>query len=250
MKTNLKSPDLATTPSGYINFPDRYDINGGMDFGYKATPDVAITLGYRNGHQYQQQFAWSLDSSSNDYQRLLIGLEGKPFKWLQIQFQLGPDFRSYEADSATHVTPIGDHNPTVFYGEANVAATITREDTVTFKFKQFQWESSCGYVPYVDTTYDFGYSRKLTRKLGLNLGARVCEADYTSAYTAPGKRDDWMFTLSAGLHYDFNANWSADIAYEYDRGLNGYDPLAISQVPDNKRQFVRNLVSVGAQWKY
>ena len=250
MKTNLKNPDLATTPSGYINFPDRYDINGGMDFGYKLTSDFAVTLGYRYGHQYQQQFSWSPDSATNDYQRLLIGMEGRPFKWLQIQFQLGPDFRIYEPDTATHISPVGDHHPTVFYGEANVAASITRNDLVSFKFKQFQWVSACGYVPYVDTFYDLGYSRKITDQLSLNLGARLGEADYTTAYTAPGKRDDWMVTLSGGLRYTFNAHWSADLSYEYDRGLNGYGELAESQVPDNKRQFVRNLVSAGVQWKY
>ena len=231
MKTNLQNPDLSTTPLGYINFPDRYDINGGADFGYKLNPDLALTLGYRYGHQYQQQFSWSPDSSSNDYQRLLFGMEGHLFKWLQIQFQLGPDFRVYEPDSASHVTPVGDHHPTVFYGEANLSAAITRNDLVTFRYKQFDWLSACGYVPYVDTFYELNYTRILTKQLSATLGSRVGEADYTAAYTAPGKRDDWMVTLSCSLRYSFNARLSADVSYSYDRGLNDYGELALYASP-------------------
>ena len=250
LRTNLKNPALKSTPSGYQNFPDRYDVNGGLDFGYKVTPDVALTLGYRYGHQYQQQLAWSLYSSSNDYQRVLFGMEGKPLKWLKVQFQPGPDFRSYAPDTKRHTTPLRDKAPVVFYGEANVCAEITSKDTVTFQFKQFEWLSSCGNVPYTDTAYELNYSRKLTDKLTANLGVRAGEADYTMAYTTGGLRDDWMVTLSTSLRYAFNAHLMADLCYSFDRGLNGFDDLPVTQQPDSKRQFARHLVSLGLQWKF
>ena len=248
--TYLKNPGLKTTTSDYQNFPDRYDVNGGMDSGYKVTPDVALMLGYRYGHQYQQQFPWSLYSSSSDYQRVLLGAEGKPLKWLKVQFQLGPDFRNYAPDTVKHITPVKDHDPVVFYGEANVSADITRNDAVTFQFKQFRWVSSCGSVPYTDSVYDLGYNRKLTDQLSMNLGVRAGEADYTTASTSSGKRDDWMVTFSTGLHYTFNTHVSADVNYSFDRGLNGYDNLPTSQLPDSKREFTRHLVSAGLQWKF
>ena len=94
------------------------------------------------------------------------------------------------------------------------------------------------------------YARKLTDKLSLTLGAKACESDYTAAYISTGKRDDWMVSLSNSLRYTFDEHWSADLSYGYDRGLNDYGQLALSQVPDNKRQFVHNLVSVGVQWKF
>jgi hypothetical protein len=82
---------------GYQNYADRYDINGGVDAGYKIAAHTALTLGYRYGHQYQQTFAFSPYNSSSDYQRVLVGIEGKPWNWLEVKFQGGPDFREYGA---------------------------------------------------------------------------------------------------------------------------------------------------------
>jgi hypothetical protein len=50
MKTALLNPALATTPSGYQNYEDRNDVNGGADVGWKFLPQLAATLGYRYGH--------------------------------------------------------------------------------------------------------------------------------------------------------------------------------------------------------
>ena len=107
-----------------------------------------------------------LNSSPNDYQRVLLGLEGRPWKWLEVKIQGGPDFRSYEGDSATHITPVNDLNPVKYYGEALLIAKLTAADTLTFKYKQWQWLSTLGKVPYFDSTYDLSYHRKLTSKLG------------------------------------------------------------------------------------
>src|ERR1039457_6367222 len=41
---------------GYQDWPDRSDVNGGADLGYTVVPKLAVTLGYRYGHQYQQRF--------------------------------------------------------------------------------------------------------------------------------------------------------------------------------------------------
>ena len=44
--------ELINTP-GYQNYCDRSDVNGGVDLGYKINPQMAVTLGYRYGYQYQ-----------------------------------------------------------------------------------------------------------------------------------------------------------------------------------------------------
>ena len=250
METYLKNPALASTPSGYMNYEDRYDVNGGVDLGYKVLPELAATLGYRYGYQYQQTFSWSPCSSSNDYQRLLFGVDGKLWKWLKIQFQLGPDFRSYEGDTSTHISPVRNLNPAVFYGEANVTAEVTGKDRLAFLFKQWRWVSSVGKVPYQDSLYDLTYTRKLSGPLSLVVGGRALESDYTCATGASGMRDDWMVTLSTGLRYAFNTRVSADLAYSANWGVNGYENLPPSQQPASKREFFQSLVSIGAQVKY
>jgi opacity protein-like surface antigen len=237
---------------GYQNYADRYDVNGGTDLGYRVTPDIAATLGYRYGHQGQQQYSWdsSLLSSPSDYQRVLAGIEGKPFKWLKVELQAGPDFRSYAENTATHITPVTDKNPVKYYGEASLTAEIDPKDTVAFKYKQFQWVSSTGRIPYFDSQYDLTYKRKLTGQLGLDLGAKLSMSDYTSGNVASSLRDDWQYTLNATLRYAVNPHLSFDLAYAVDLGRNAQDELPAAQQPDDKREFTRHIVSLGANFKF
>lgn len=246
MMTHLKNPELASTPSGYQNYPDRYDVNGGLDFGYKVLPDFALTIGYRYGQQIQEQFSWNKYSSSNSYHRALFGFEGKPWKWLKVQCQLGPDFRSYEGDTPTHITPVHDHNPIVFYGEASATAEITRRDSVAFQFKQFRWLSSLGQVPYQDSCYELTYSRKLTDKLTADLKVRALEADYNAASISSGHRDDWMLTFSAIVRYAITPNLSVDAGYSLDKGYNAEADVVNPQ----NREFSRTVLSAGLQLKF
>jgi hypothetical protein len=244
--TEKLNPAPATTPTGYQNYADRYDVNGGADAGYKITSSLAVTLGYRCGHQEQEQFTFSPYSSPNDYQRVLLGLEGSPWKWLDVKIQGGPDFRNYEGDSATHTTPVNDLNPVKYYGEALLTAKFTSADSLTFKYKQWQWLSTLGKVPYFDSTYDLSYHRKLTSKLGVDLGARLLTWDFTSGNLSTCNRKDLQYTASAGLGYMINSHLSVNATYAFDWGRNGEDDIA---EPEN-REFNHQLISLGAQCKF
>jgi len=239
---------------GYQNFEDRYDVNGGVDLGYKLTPKLAATLGYRYGSQYQQQFPAAITSdshySSSDYQRVLLGLEGKPWNWLNVKLAGGPDFRSYNS-----MAPVNDHNPVKYYGEAVLTATLTPSQTVTFNYKQWQWVSGTGKVPYFDSTYALAYHWNATKRLGLDLGGKVLEADYTAgneknpAGQNSGLRDDMEYEISAGVTYAFNSHLSANLAYTYDVGANAQNNLPASLGPAY-RNFEHQVVALGLQFKF
>ena len=231
---------------GYQNYADRYDVNGGADAGRKITSSLAVTLGYRYGHQQQEQYAFSPYSSPNDYQRLLLGLEGRPWKWLEVKIQGGPDFRSYEGSSATHITPVNDLNPVQYYGEAQLVAKLTAADTLSFKYKQWQWLSTTGKVPYFDSTYDLSYHRKLTSKLGLDLGGRILSWDYSSGNLPTCRRKDLEYTASAGLGYAINTHINVSAACTFDWGRNNQDGITAPQ----DREFDRKLFSLAAQCKF
>lgn len=248
--------DLMTdqrTNAGYQNYCDRYDVNGGVDFGYKITPPMAVTLGYRYGHQYQEEYPTAIDathtSSPSDYHRVLVGFEGKPLTWLTVSIQAGPDFRSYPETTATHTTPLSDKNPVTYYGEASLTATITPNDTLTFKYKQWQFVASTGKLPLVDSSYDLSYRHKFGKQLTLDLGAKLAESDYTIATGASSLRDDTMFTGSAGVTYAFTSHLSASLAYAFDLGRSQQDVLAAGQT-ETYREFDRNLISLGATLKF
>jgi len=246
--SSLSYYDLRTeqiNKTGYQNFADRYDINGGLDLGYKVLPEATLLLGYRHGVQYQEKYSWNPYASSSDYERVLAGFETKPLKWLKVNFLAGPDFRSYAQNAA-----VIDHHPLRYYGEGNVAATLTDNDSIAFKYKQYQWVSSTGKVPYYDSGYELTYTRKLNSKVSWNLGARFCDSDYTSGAMngAYIKRDDAFYMLSTGITYDITKNLVADLSYCYNFGRNLQDGL--SNEIDDYRKYDRQIVSLGIQLKF
>jgi hypothetical protein len=218
--------------AGWQDYVDRYDTNGGLDFGYKITKDFAVTLGYRRGHQYQQAFSWSSVSNTNDYDRALAGFEGKPLKWLKVEFQGGPDFHSYgDTIAAGHQNDL-----TRAYLEGAVSAEVTSRDTLGFRMKQWQWVSSTGTASYEDKTFDFSYKRKLADKLTGSLGYLIQGA----VYDAPTVRNDWQYTYTAGLKYDLNEHLSFTGDYSF---IQGVDDSYLNIAPG--REYDRHLVTLG-----
>jgi hypothetical protein len=237
---------------GYQNYPSRGDENGGVDLGYKALTNVALTLGYRYGSQYQQQFPASIASdrhfSSSTYQQVLFGAEGKPFHWLQVKLAGGPDFRDYNPN-----TPVYDLHPTRYYGEASVAATITTNQSLTFKYKQWNWVAATGYVPEFDSSYILNYHWRATKQLGFDLLAQIQEADYTSgndtAGTEPSVRADREYTLSPGVTYAFTPQLSASLSYAFNSGNNELYTIPATSHPAYKN-FIDQQVSLGLIYKF
>jgi hypothetical protein len=243
--------DMMTTQlnvTGYQNYEDRYDVNGGADAGWKFAPNMALTLGYRYGSQYQQQFTFSPYSSSSEYQRVLFGFEGKPWKWLDIKFQAGPDFRDYPGNTATHITPLNDLHPVKYYGEGAVIATVTTNDSISFKYKQWQWVSSIGKVPYYDSTFDLSYHRRVTSKLGFDLGGKLLSSDYTTGNLPNCQRDDWDYLVTAGIGYAFNSHLSASLCYTLELGRNDYGGV-VNPSPST-REYQRDMITLGALVKF
>jgi hypothetical protein len=233
---------------GYQNWPNRNDLNGGVDFGYRIEPDLALTLGYRYGHQYQQQFAASIDpdhhTSSSDYQRILAGLEGKPWKWLTVKMAGGPDFRSYNS-----LAPVNDLHPIKYYGEASIIANVTPTQTATFGYKQWQWVSSTGKVPYFDSLFSLIYHWNATPKLGFDLGGKILEADFTSGNDGTTSlRDDRQYSILGGAKYAFNSHFSATANYQFDMAGNVLGDPGVVQPA--YRDFRRQVASAGLQYHF
>jgi hypothetical protein len=238
---------------GYQNYVDRSDANGGVDLGYKVLTNVALTLGYRYGSQFQQQFPTNISSdshySSSTYQQVLFGAEGKPFNWLSAKLAGGPDFRSYNP-----YTPVHDLHPTRYYGEAALTATITTNQSVTFAYKQWNWVSATGYVPEFDSSYVLNYHWNATRQLGFDMGAKLLEADYTSGYdaagTAPSIRSDRLYALSPGATYAFTPRLSASLSYNFNAGNNELYTIPLSEHAAAYKNYIDQVISLGLLYKF
>ncbi|MFZ4394940.1 MAG: outer membrane beta-barrel protein [Kiritimatiellia bacterium] len=241
------------TPAGYQNFGDRSDFNYGADVGYKVTKDFALLAGYRLGEQHQETLHINPQpyTSSSDYQRFLLGFEGKPTKWLTAKLLAGPDLRQYN-DKA----PVRDSNPNTYYAEGSLSAKVTPDDTITFGYKQWQYVLGSGRSPYFDSNFDLGYKHQFNKQWSANLGARLQSSDYTvgnnpgTADTNP--RNDRLYTLSAGVQYAVTANLTLDVAYSYALARNAGDVGAAPLVtrPVSYREFDDQIVSLGAKFKF
>jgi hypothetical protein len=231
---------------GYQNYADRTDVNGGADVGYKITDDFAATIGYRHGQQYQQQYSFSDYSSDNTYNRVLFGCEGKPWKWLEVKFTGGPDFRNYEGNSAGHVTPVKDLNMTKYYGEGLATATLTEKDSLTAKYKYWQWLAGTGKVPYTDSSYELNYHRQVLPKLGLDLGGKFMSWDFNDATPSVCHRHDLQYTWSGGLTYTLNRYVSFNAGSTFNWGRNDESGV----VKPGTREYDEQLFTFGTTVKF
>jgi hypothetical protein len=236
---------------GYQNWVDRSDANGGLDLGYKVTPTLAVTVGYRYGSQYQEKLPAAITTdfhnASSTYQRLVMGLEGKPLDWLQVRLTAAPDFRDFNSNA-----PVKDFHPVEFYGEAAITATIATNQNVTFNYKQWQWVSSTGFVPDYESSYSLNYHWNATARLGLDLGGRIQEQNYLGddyAGTEPSLRADRMFSVLTGLSYALNPYCIASLNYTMNKSGNVLASLPAALEP-SYRSFVEHVFSVGLSYKF
>jgi hypothetical protein len=250
MNTYLFNTSLAPY-KGYQDYVDRYDVNVGADLGFRLAPNWALTLGYRDGYQYQQQYSLAVNSdqhySSNHYQRLLLGLEDK-VDWLTVKLDAGPDFRDFNPN-----TPISDLHTTRFYGEAVATANLAKTQTLSLVYKDYVFVSSTGLVPYEEQTYSLAYHWSATRRLGVDLGAKKFEHNYTLgndvAGSAPSLRLDYDYAGSGGVTYAFTTHLLATLAFNYDHGMNGLDSLPARLEPDY-REFRERVFAAGIQYRF
>jgi hypothetical protein len=231
---------------GYQNYADREDVNGGADVGYRITDDFAMTVGYRYGQQFQEQYAFSPDSAPNSYQRILFGLEGHPWHWLSVSLVCGPDFRSYQGDTTTHVTPVKDFHPVKYYGEALITATITKDDSISFKYKYWQWLAGCGKFPYTDEAYELNYHHQFNTKLGFNLGGKFMAWDFDDNLPSAVTRCDLQYTCAGGVTYAVNPHLNLNLGCAFNWGRNDESNLANAST----REYNEQLYALGAAWKF
>ena len=236
---------------GYQDWIDRYDVNAGADLGLKLAPNWALVVGYRDGYQYQQQYSLTVNSdqhySSNHYQRLLFGLEGK-VRWLTVKLAGGPDFRDFNPN-----TPISDLHTTRFYGEASVIANLPQNQSLSLNFKDQVSVSSSGLVPFEEFTYSLAYHWSASKQLGFDLGAKIFEHNYTLgndvAGSAPSLRLDYDYEGLGGVTYAITPHVIASLTYNYDAGRNGLGSLPSKYFP-SYRDFDQGVLSAGVQYRF
>ena len=73
---------------------------------------------------------------------------------------------------------------------------------------------------------------------------------YIGDWQAPVNRDDWIYTPSAALDYNFNKHLSAELAYSYDWVDSKCPPPRRSAELPNSHEFTRHLVSLAVKYAF
>jgi len=200
-RTELRAPTAAE--AGRLNWVDRNDLNGGFDLGWKVSPATSLFVGGRWGRQQQATTPWMPKSSSNRYTRALLGLEGRPAKWLSCSLVGGPDFRRYAA--ATQC--MTDRTPVTWHYAANATATLGAADSLAFTAKQERWLSSTGQSAYDGKSLSLTWQHGFNEVWGLSLGAQLQQGKYPS----PIVRNDVLYAGQAQLRWRASRQWVATL---------------------------------------
>ncbi len=190
-RTELRAPSAAE--AGRLNWVDRNDVNGGLDLGWKIAPATSLFVGARLGRQQQATTAWMPKSSSNHYTRALLGLEGRPAKWLSCSLAGGPDFRRYAAATLC----MTDRTPVAWHYAATATATVSASDSLAFAAKQERWLSSTGQSAYDGKSLSLTWQHGFGEAWALSLGAQLQQGKYPS----PIVRNDVLYAGQAQLRW-------------------------------------------------
>ena len=209
----------------YENYVDRQEVSGGLDIGYKAIKDTYLVAGYRYGRQYQFT---------------LPGVGGTTQHWLKLAVLAGPDIRQFDSG-----TPAGfDRNKLLYYWDASVTVLPDKNDTMTLKSVRYEQPAFSSFSMYQDIKTDLSWRHKFNDQLSGQLGFTL----YVGDWELPTHRDDWIYTPSAGLTYNFNKHLSTDLSYSYDwvdsKVPAGVEPLTSSH------EFTRHLVSLAVKYTF
>ena len=225
----------------YENYVDRADFNFGLDAGYKIQPDLGIFLGYRYGFQEQAQVADTLafPSYSNDYQRVLAGIEGKPASWLTLSAAIGPDFRTFYG---AYIPASFEKDRTKIYIDGSAKITVGVNDAVILATKRYELPAYLGKGELDDSTFDLLWRHKFTDKFAVGLGFKLENWDFD----APD-RNEWWYGGNFSATYAFTEHLSGEASYGYDRVVSG---LSADLAGTSNWGAERHTASLGVKYKF
>jgi hypothetical protein len=248
-KTDLR-PYPPGDPAGgvYENYVDRQDINGGLDIGYEVVKNLRVLLGYRYGRQDQFKSVTSSGAPTNSpygntYNRILFGAEGTPLDWLKLSILAGPDIRHFD-----HEVPTPGFNPNqvICYVDASITVLPTKQDTIALTAKRYEQPAFSSFSVYEDITYEAVWKHKFNDHWAGNAGFKI----YAGDWQTPVNRNDWIYTPSTGLTYNYNKHLSTELDYSCDLVQNRVSTSASGATWADGREFTRHLVSLAVKYAF
>jgi hypothetical protein len=219
---------------GKVAFADRADALAGLDVGWKGPAASLWFAGLRAGRQTQAVVPLpdcNFDYSSN-YQRVVLGWEGRLPAGATLAFAAGPDFRHFTGA----IDPVAfspDRDRSSLWFEGSLTARPHPQWALAAKAGRFSWLSSTGKSAYLDSSAEVSATWSPGSEWSIRAGAKVHRCDYL-----PARRDDWESLWSAAATRSLSNRTRLTLEIVRHRAWNGL-PAA------TERQFRRLLVQFG-----
>jgi hypothetical protein len=240
---HLSAWDMRTKPVAGNNYVDRYDLQGGLDFGRvpRADHGPALHLGYRRGYQSQDRDAnpASPRHASNHFDRFVVGYDGRLAPSLALAGEVGWTRHSYSADPAIFAGPA--HQGDLFT-DLVLTWTASEKNSFHLRTSRSRISSSTGVNTLLLSIHQVNWKHAFDKRWSSVLTIRAMEADYLPAF-----RDDIVFGFVAALTHAFDDHWRATLSLHADRGRERHP--AIRGLASASREFDRNVVSLSISWK-
>lgn len=222
--------------AGYQNYVDRNEYVGGLDVGRAVGEAASAWVGYRYGSQGQSALLNQPNEYDSRFHRVLLGFEGAVADGLKANVSLGPEVRRYGEKVPA---AFGDRDVLYLFVDATLTATVTKADTITLSFKQFELPGFGGPSAFLDATLDLGWRHRFSSRWTVGAGSRAYHTDFL----APVVRNDWILSGNGWLNCTVTKALGAEVSYGFES--------AISKVPHTEgREFDRHLVSLGLRYQF
>lgn len=230
-------PNPTPGVSVYENYVDRQEYTVGAHLGRGIGRNTKLSLGYVFGRQDQGKLLGVPSPYDNYLNRVLVGLSGTPWKWLQLSLLAGPDFRLFDND-----IPRFDGNEVVPYVLSTATILPSKRDRIVLFNKRYEQPAFGGPSMYEDVTYKVQWSHQFSPEINATASFQA----YQGLWKLPARREDWIFTPGITVTYVWKKKLTVQVAYSYDWTDCALDGVAHS----DGRNFSRHLASVMAGWRF
>jgi len=231
---------------GADNYRDRYDLNGGADFGRAFTQGgPEYYLGYRRGYFYHDTDSAPAitKNATSHYDRYLLGFDGKLTPSLKVSAQAGWAINDYTASYQSPNASIEG-----LFTDITVTWSASTADQVQFKTAQGRTLSSSGQQSILATMYQGAWTHDFNKQWSSTLTARISKNNYAGGSTGSAlDRDDQLYSGITALTWKSSAHlaWTLSASYDVARNLNDN----LSATAENQAAFDRAYISLGVNWK-
>lgn len=231
--------------SGATNLTDRYDVFGGVNFGYKTYKDIYALLGYRGGYQWQGINPSKGQSYNNIYNRLGVGARGTLFdKKLTFDFLVGGAMHSFT--QALPASSTFDKSQAFWWYEGSVTYKPTKNDAFTGTLTRAVVLNSTGGAAMEDIVSNLKYTRTITSEWSADAGVWINQRGYLQGIGST-TRHEVYYQPSIGVNYAHNKQLNARLSYTYDSLQS--DVPASASLPDGQ-EFKGQQLTLSATYKF